>query len=441
MSHAQSRGVVAEVAVIGAGVHGASAAFHLARRGLDVVVFERGRPAGGPTGRSSGICRAYYTQPFLARVAHDSIAFLAEFAEHTDGGDAGFVRTGGLYLHGPADVADARRTAATLVGLDITVETLDADEVARRFPGIDVGDGAGIGPGPGPGPGPDGDGDGAGFGPGAAGRDGQVAIAVREEQAGYADPYRTTWGFVTAARAHGALVHSNARVVRITETPGQVELTTADGTTHRARRLLLAAGPWTAPLAAQLGVTLPLHAERHVVAVLGPASPAAGADADADPGVIIDVAGGYYTAPQPDGGWMLGGLDSTPPVDPDTAPAPVRDAEFAQLAEAALRRRPGRSTEAQPQPRVQSRTRVGGWSAFYDVSPDWQPVIGQITDRVWVDAGTSGHGFKLAPVLGDHVAGLLAGEQPAPGLAAFSPSRFTAGDSLTAGFGTARILG
>ncbi|EIV92584.1 FAD-binding oxidoreductase [Frankia sp. QA3] len=434
MPHAQSRGAAAEIAVIGAGVHGASAAFHLARRGLDVVVFEQGRPAGGPTGRSSGICRAYYTQPFLARVAHDSIAFLAGFAEHTGGGDAGFVRTGGLYLHGPDDVADARRTAATLVDLGIDLETLDADEVAGRFPGIDVGDGAGNGPG-------------------ADGRDGNVAIAVREEQAGYADPYRTTWGFVTAARAHGALVHTDARVVRIAETPGQVELTTADGTTHRARRLLLAAGPWTAPLAAQLGITLPLHAERHVVAVLGPACAASAAGGgtsgsgsarrgapapgipgpDADAGVIIDVAGGDYAAPQPDGGWLLGGLDSTPPVDPDTTPAPVGDAEFAQLAEAALRRRPGRPGEA--------RARAGGWSAFYDVSPDWQPVIGQITDRVWVDAGTSGHGFKLAPVLGDHVAGLLAGEQPAPGLAAFSPSRFTTGDPLTAGFGTARILG
>lgn len=225
--------------------------------------------------------------------------------------------------------------------------------MADRFPGIDVGGGAGNGPG-------------------TDGRSGNVAIAVREEQAGYADPYRTTWGFVTAARAHGALVHTDARVVRIAETPGQVELTTADGTTHRARRLLLAAGLWTAPLAAQLGVTLPLHAERHVVAVLGPVSgPTSGAGAD--PGVIIDVAGGYYAAPQPDSGWLLGGLDSTPPIGPDTTPAPVRDA---QLAEAALRRRPGRPDEARARPRA------GGWSAFYDVSPDWQPVIGQITDRV-----------------------------------------------------------
>lgn len=433
MTQARSRGVVAEVGIIGAGVHGASAAFHLARRGLDVIVFERGRPAGGPTGRSSGICRAYYTQPFLARAAHDSIAFLAEFAEHADGADAGFVRTGGLYLHGPDDAAAARRTATALVDLGVSVEVLGPDEVTVRFPGIDLG---------------------AGDGPGSAGTGGNVAVAVREEQAGYADPYRTTWGFVTAARARGAVVHADTRVVRITETPGQVELTTADGTTHRVQRLLLAAGPWTAPLAAQLGVPLPLHAERHVVALLGPVSgsgPASTAGATSggagsarrgavppdipgpDTGVIIDVAGGYYAAPQPDGGWMLGGLEPTPPVDPDAATAPVRDTEFARLAEAALRRRPGRLGE--------TRARAGGWSALYDVSPDWQPVIGQITDRVWVDAGTSGHGFKLAPVLGDHVAGLLAGEAPAPGLAEFDPGRFTAGDQLTAGFGTARILG
>ena len=39
-------------------------------------------------------------------------------------------------------------------------------------------------------------------------------------------------------------------------------------------------------------------------------------------------------------------------------------------------------------------------SAQHQVSPDWQPVIGEIADGVFVDAGTSGHGFKLAPGLG-----------------------------------------
>ncbi|HEY7658973.1 MAG TPA: FAD-dependent oxidoreductase, partial [Actinomycetota bacterium] len=77
-----------DVAVVGAGVHGASAAFHLAGRGVRVVVLEKVAPAGGPTGRSSAICRAYYTNPFLAAVARDSIAMFRTFEEHT-GRDAG----------------------------------------------------------------------------------------------------------------------------------------------------------------------------------------------------------------------------------------------------------------------------------------------------------------------------------------------------------------
>ena len=75
-----------DVAVIGAGVHGASVAFHLANRGVRTVVIERTSPAGGPTGRSSAIVRAYYTNAFLAAVARDSIAMFRDFERHTGRG-------------------------------------------------------------------------------------------------------------------------------------------------------------------------------------------------------------------------------------------------------------------------------------------------------------------------------------------------------------------
>jgi len=89
----------AEVGIVGAGVHGAAAAFHLASRGVHVTILERERPASGPTGRSSAICRAYYTNPFLAAVARDSIAVMAAFDEHT-GRSAEFRRTGLLFSPG-----------------------------------------------------------------------------------------------------------------------------------------------------------------------------------------------------------------------------------------------------------------------------------------------------------------------------------------------------
>jgi glycine/D-amino acid oxidase-like deaminating enzyme len=75
------------------------------------------------------------------------------------------------------------------------------------------------------------------------------------------------------------------------------------------------------------------------------------------------------------------------------------------------------------------------------VSPDWQPVIGEIAPGVFVDAGTSGHGFKLAPALGRHVADLMTGEAVDPGLRDFDPFRFARGSELSAGFGRSRILG
>ena len=83
----------------------------------------------------------------------------------------------------------------------------------------------------------------------------------------------------------------------------------------------------------------------------------------------------------------------------------------------------------------------GGWASLYDVSPDWQPVIGEITEGVFVDAGTSGHGFKLAPALGRHVADLVQGDGVDPALAQFHPSRFDEGRMLGAGYGAIRILG
>src|SRR5437763_13803292 len=128
-----------DVGIVGAGVHGASAAFHLASRGARVTIFETDGPAGGPTGRSSAVCRAYYTNPFLAEVARQSLDMFADWS-NVVGGDAGFRRTGALFLHPLEDVEQVERTAGRLNAIGTVCELLSPDEVRRRVPPCQTGD-------------------------------------------------------------------------------------------------------------------------------------------------------------------------------------------------------------------------------------------------------------------------------------------------------------
>ncbi|HEX7246561.1 MAG TPA: FAD-dependent oxidoreductase, partial [Actinomycetota bacterium] len=126
-----------EVGIVGAGVHGAAAAYHLASRGVRTIVVERDTPASGPTGLSSGICRAYYTNDFLARVARDAIEMFERFHEII-GSDAGHRRTGLYLLHPEDDIEAVRGSVARLNELGIETDLLEPAALAQRLPGFDL---------------------------------------------------------------------------------------------------------------------------------------------------------------------------------------------------------------------------------------------------------------------------------------------------------------
>jgi len=382
-----------DIGIIGAGVHGASAAFHIAGRGRSVVMFERGTPAGGPTGRSSAVCRAFYTNAFLAGVARDSIAMMANFPVHTNGRESGYRRTGLYFLHPEEDVEQVREVAAGLRRIGIEVDVFDRSQLAGRFPRFDLGG---------------------------------IAAGAWEADGGYADPASTTIGLLERAVELGVEPRMRAGDVRIEARPGGgAVVITEDGRRTECARLLIAAGPWSASLASQVGVDLPLTVERHLVAAIawGRVEPVSFG--------FADLPGGYYCRPEGEHLMIMGSLHSAARADPDHFSQEVTDDESLHLVQPLVRRIPSLA-DAEPR---------RGWASLYDVSPDWQPVIGEIADGIVVDAGTSGHGFKLAPALGKHVADLVAGDPVDPGLEQFHPSRFDAGRPLAAGYRSARILG
>ena len=375
-----------DVGIVGAGIHGASIAFHLASRGASVAIVEKTAPAAGPTGASSAVCRSYYTNRFLAECARDSIAMFERFSQVV-GADAGHRRTGIYYLHPPQDTAGARASVAQLKELRIATSLLEGDDRTAALPGFEL-DGIGV-----------------------------VAF---ERDAGYADPHASTNGLFDAAVRLGTSAFLGRTVLGVESGV----LTLDGGERLECRQVLIAAGPWTRPLAAMAGADLPLTVERHVVASFRWAGvepvPAHG-----------DTAGGYYLRPEGDELFIAGRLLPEPQVDPDRYDTQIRPDEVERLAAAIVQR----------VPRLEGVEVHGGWASLYDVSPDWQPVIGEIAPGMFVDAGTSGHGFKLAPALGRHVAAMILGDPIDPGLRDFHPDRFETGRGLAAGYRGARILG
>ena len=382
-----------EVAIIGAGIHGASVAFRLASLGVKPAVYERGAPAGGPTGRSSAICRAYYTNPYLARVAHASLEMFRSFADLTAGRDCGYHQTGAVYLHPDADAAALDHAADYMNSIGTRIAMLTPADLRNEFPLFNV-DGVGV----------------AGWEPGA----------------GYADPVATTTGLLARACELGATQRLYTRVIGIQARPGGgARLSLESGETEECERLLIAAGPWTRMLAAQVGVELPLTVERHYVATIR------WPEAREMRFAHADIAGGYYCKPEGEDLYCLGPLTPEPEVDPDEPVRGIDTEESHSLARLATKRIP----------RLKDAVSTGGWASLYDVSPDWMPVIGEIAPGVFVDAGTSGHGFKLGPALGAEVAALVMGSEVDAGIKDFAPERFDAGRQLAAGYGSARILG
>src|SRR6476646_8404853 len=160
----------AEVIVIGAGIHGASLAYHMARRGARPIVVERSTVAAGATGRSSGLVRMHYDLLAEARLAWASYPWFSEWGERV-GGDCGFTRTGFLMLTDAAGADALRANVAAQQAIGIPTEAIDADEIRRLAPGIAVAD---------------------------------DDVAAHEPESGYADPAATATGFLQTARAFGA---------------------------------------------------------------------------------------------------------------------------------------------------------------------------------------------------------------------------------------------
>ena len=376
----------ADVVVVGGGVMGASIACHLAERGADVLLLERRHLCSGPTRHSTAIVRLHYTQPLLVQMAALGLDVYRTF-EDRYGTSAGFTHCGMLF-----GVAEAERdtlAANVEVGLAEGANTrlVSADEVRAIDGRVD----------------PDG-----------------LAFCY-EPEAGYCDPYLATGGFAAAAVRSGARIEERRSALWVDDAGVETKAGRIE-----ADAVVVAAGPWTPALLAPLGYELPIAPAPAEVGryrlrdAFGPAPPA-----------LADFSGvQFYFRPAEPGFLEVGSLapEHADDFDPD---APVEGARPTTLRayEQALARR--------------LRGAAGGhwrgaWTGIYDVTPDWEPVIDRVpgTENVYVAAGFSGHGFKLAPAVGTTLAELvLDGHATAFDVSLLAADRFERGALVGARYG------
>ena len=371
-----------DVAVVGGGVNGASAAFYLTRLGVRrVVLLERGPLAAGASGKSGALVRMHYTNEPEARLAWESLTVFRDFREIV-GGECGFEPVGFIQIVGRGYEAALAHNVAVQRRLGIETRAVGLDELAHLLPGCCLDD---------------------------------VGAAAWEPGSGFADPVATTYAFAEAARRGGAEIRTHCPVRRIVAERGRVTgVETAEGLIA-APVVILAAGAWARSLLAPLGLDYGLEPHRIQVSIFrwpagfGHRHPA-----------VIDAIQRAWFRPEGASATLIGVELGVGHADPERYDEGV-DPEYVTRCRQALGAR---------LPAFGGALMRGGWAGMIMMSPDGRPIIDQIPSvgGLWAILGDSGTSFKTAPAIGRCLAEwIVEGKPRTADLGPFRSTRFAEG--------------
>lgn len=369
------------VAVIGAGVIGASVAWHLvqARAECEVVLIDTHLPTIGATAYSAGILRRHHSLASDIELAGRSLEFYKHFDERV-GGSCGYTPRGFLLILDPRFLEAARCNRAVMDSVGTATELFEADQLAKLYPDLVL------------------SGD---------------EIGVLEADGGYGSAQLTTRALTQAFVAAGGASLTGVRVDELaTGASGTWQLHTNIGTLE-ADQVVLAAGAASAGLAAGLDITLSLTPRRIGLAVLGDRGVAGG-----ELPVCIDDVTGTYFVPRTDGSTAVG-VRARPECEQIIPAQPLTAAEISEALIRGARRVPGFADG-----RV-----IGTQAACDGYTPDGRPLLGPAPGLpgLHLACGFSGGGFKMAPAVGEQVAQAVLGAAVTPLLSGYSAGRFDAG--------------
>jgi glycine/D-amino acid oxidase-like deaminating enzyme len=380
-----------DTAVVGAGLIGLATAHALCRDGQGrVALFDRGLPGSGDSGRSFSMVRRHYSNPVTARLAMAGTRTIVDWSDEVGAGDSGYVRCGYLLAVPERLVEACRGNIEMLRGLGLDTRFLGPDEIAEAEPLLAL--------------------------------DG-IAGAAYEPDGGFADAQKMCTGWFAVASSRGLEAHLGTSVLGIRVEGGRVTGLDTGGGFVPAGRVVLATGAWANDLLEPLGARQPLELRRLQVAIGSrrPGQPLPSAVcSDSVTNVVV----------RPDRGREFCAVAYT--GEDRSVRADDCDHELSDGYEPALRR-----GLEERYPGLSGFRLERGWAGLYDVTPDWNPIVGPCPgiEGLHLAFGTSGHGFKLAPAIGEVTAAEATGRTPPIDVTDLRPERFAEGRLLRLAYG------
>jgi sarcosine oxidase subunit beta len=370
---------VRDVIVIGGGLHGGSAALHLALRGATVTVLEKDYVGRHASGVNAGGVRRLGRHPAEVPLSVASLELWHRIAELVDD-DCGFERHGQVKVaESESELAALAQRVAEMRALGFAHEELiDRAELRDLVPAIAehcVG-----------------------------------AIVARAD--GAANPYRTTLAFRRKAASLGVDFVEGCRVTGLTRAGSLWLVAAEDGTRYEAPVVVNCAGAWADRIAADLGEAVPLEAQAFMLMISGPMphflKP------------VIGATGRPLSFKQFANGTVLigGGYKGRVVRDENRS-----DLDFVGLSLSA-------QTVWDLFPIMRGAEIVRCWAGIEGRMPDEIPVIGpsSTSSGIYHAFGFCGHGFQLGPIVGSIIAELVTSGRTNLPIAPFAIDRFaTAG--------------
>ena len=389
-----------DVIVIGAGVVGASVAWHLAALGAGrVLVLDRAQVGAGTTAQSSGILRTHYSVPENVELARRSWQVFDRFAAYLEDEDAsaGLVKCGYL-IAAPAGnkLEPLRASLAAQQAMGIPVHLLSPAQAAERLPICRFDDAELIG---------------------------------FEPEAGFADAYLVATSFARAARRRGVKIIEGVEVQSLRLQGGRVAGVDTSQGRFDAPVVVSAQNIWASELERWTGIVMPVAAERHRVFALEGRLPYSYAMP-----VYKDLGSAGMLYCRSYGGRQMlvsEGTAGETLAAPDNEPGEISIDDVAAIGAEVAERFPSFETAGL----------ASSWTGVYDVTPDWNPVLGAVNEvpGLVVGFGFSGHGFKLSPAVGRVLAQQALGLATDVPLGPYALERFRGGRLLSGRYGSGAV--